>query len=98
MINKLNFFRYLFNNNFLQKNYINIILTLILIIIVFAFLLIYKYLEKKKKKEKFNIKNEEKDLCFIIIRHVTSKETNEYWKKSYSYIRKYYPKKKNYNY
>ena len=28
---------------------------------------------------------------FILIRHINSNETNEYWKESYTCIRKFYP-------
>ncbi len=31
------------------------------------------------------------DIGFIILRHVNSPTTNEYWQESYSCIRKYYP-------
>jgi hypothetical protein len=34
------------------------------------------------------------EVGFIILRHVNSEKTNEYWQESYSCIRKFYPENK----
>jgi len=36
----------------------------------------------------------DKDIGFIVLRHVNSKETNLYWQESYDCIRKFYPESK----
>lgn len=42
----------------------------------------------------FNKDDEIDDYGFIILRHVNSEKTNEYWKLSYDSVRKYYPEYK----
>ena len=66
----------------------------ILLIIIFSimiYIILYNNIERYKVQTfSCDISN----LCFILVRHVVSEETNNYWKESYKCIRKYYPKNK----
>lgn len=68
----------------------NILIILIFIIII---LLVSLYIYISRQTNKFTNNNYDKDLGFIIIRHVNSELTNKYWKYNINNIRKYYNNK-----
>lgn len=63
----------------------------ILLVIIF-FVIAYIYLNNNIKSETFLCDSD--NLCFILVRHVISEKTNNYWKENYRCIRNYYPTNK----